>query len=244
MSETSQLPSLADFAEAEHCVLEDVTVQQEALPEALAGSGREPREQTEVVVIADKLRGRQTTVRLYAEGWVDIQIDRRGRPANHHRIDLRYLDAVPETSRHHPVRLLKATGILAGLTGLFVLPAVFGWLASVTVPAAIVGAIATIATAFAAFCLSHETIVFRTLHGRADAIRFFAGLGTIRRFRRLLPKLTDAIADSVESLHGETAVYLRAEMREHYRLRHAGILSDEACAASTGRILSEFDGPL
>lgn len=244
MSDTSQLPSLADFAEAEHCVLEDATVQEQILTGTFRIGNAGPREQTEAIVVVDKLRGRRTTVQLYAEGWADIEVERRGCQSSHHRIDLRYLDAVPETHRHHPVRLLKATAILAGLTGIFVLPAVFGWLASITVPAAIVGTLITMATAFVAFYLSHEKIVFKTLHGRADAIRFGAGLGTIRRFRKLLPTLIEAIADAIETMHGETTVYLRAEMREHYRLRNDGILSDEECAASTGRILSEFDGPL
>jgi hypothetical protein len=33
-------------------------------------------------------------------------------------------------------------------------------------------------------------------------------------------------------------------MREHYRLRNEGLLTDDECSASTGKILSEFDGPL
>ncbi len=120
----------------------------------------------------------------------------------------------------------------------------FGWFPLVTIPAAILGLTATFATAATAFYLSQEKIVFHTLHGRAPAMRFDAGLGTIHRFRKLIPRIVEAIADAVETIHDETAVYLRAEMREHYRLRGAGILSEEQCAASTGRILGEFDGPL
>jgi hypothetical protein len=146
--------------------------------------------------------------------------------------------------RYYPVRLLKAAAILGGLTGVFAIPAVFGWLAGFTLPATIVGAIATFASLFVAYYLSHEKISFQTLHGRADAIKFGAGFGTIRRFHKLLPKLIDAIADAAESVHDETAVYLRAEMREHYRLRSDGILSESECAESTGRILGNFDGPL
>lgn len=239
----NRLPSIDDFADAEHCVLEDVTVQQPALASDSRGSTG-AREIAEEVTIQDKLRGRKTFVQIYAEGWVDLEIDRRGKQSTHHRIDLRYLDPVPAMQRHHPIRLLQTAGILFGLTALFAIPAGFGWFSVVSIPVTIVGAVATLGALFATYYFSHEKISFQTLHGRADAIRFGAGLGTIRKFHKLLPKLVDAIADAAESVHDETAVYLRAEMREHYRLRTDGVLSDAECADSTERILGNFDGPL
>jgi len=242
MSDT-RLPSIDDFANAEHCVLEDVTLQHPALVPPLHDNS-EAREISEEVTIQDKLRGRRTFVRIYAEGWVDLEVEHRGKARSHHRIDLRYLDPVPAIHRHYPIRLLQSAAITGGLTGLFAIPAVLGWLASFTISATIVGTIATFAILFAAYYLSHEKINFQTLHGRADAIRFGAGFGTIRRFHKLIPKLVDVIADAAESIHAETAVYLRAEMREHYRLRNDGILSETECAESTGRILGNFDGPL
>lgn len=239
----SRIPSLEDFADAEHCVLEDLTVEQPGLGGEFDGRS-EARDISEEITIDDRLRGRSTHVILYAEGWADIETRRRGRRAACHRIDLRYLDPVPTTSRHYPIRLLKAAGILTGITALFAIPAWFGWLASYTVPATILSGTLTLAAAMIAFYLSHERIRFKTLHGRADAIRFGAGLGTIRRFHKLLPKLISAIADAAEEVHDETVVYLRSEMREHYRLRSEGILSEDECNVSTGLILSEFDGPL
>jgi hypothetical protein len=242
MSE-NRLPTIDDFADAEHCVLEDVTVQQPALNPEFTRSA-EARDVCDEIVIADKLRGRCTLVRIFEEGWLDLEVERRGKATTHSRIDLHYLDPVPSITRHHPSRLVKAAGIAAGLTGIFAVPALFGWLSAWTVPAAIAGAVVTAGLAFIAFYLSHEKIRFKTLHGRADAVRFGAGLGTIRRFRKLVPVLVDAIADAAETVGDETAVYLRAEMREHYRLRSAGVLSEQECAESTGRILGNFDGPL
>ena len=239
----SRLPSLEDFANAEHCVLEDLTLEQPSLGNGHEGRS-EPRIVSEEIAIKDKLRGRTTLLMLYEEGWADIEIKRRGRRTTFHRIDLRYLDPVPATSRHYPIRLLKATGILAGVTTLCAIPAFFGWLAAYSVPAALVMGTLTFAVALTTYYLSHEKIRFCTLHGRADAIRFGAGLGTIRRFHKLVPKLVGAIADAAENVNDDTAVYLRAEMREHYRLRGEGVLSDEECNESTGRILGEFDGPL
>jgi hypothetical protein len=239
-----RMPSLSDFAEAEHCVLEDHTVELTGIQPMFAEEERAPREVIDKITIRDKLRGRQTTIRFYAESWAEIEVQRRGRRPTFHRIDLRYLDAVPATRRYYPIRLLKASGIAAGVTALFAIPAWFGWLSAFTVPATVTGILATAGALFVAWYLSHEKIVFRTLHGRAGVIRFGAGLGTIRQFHKLIPKFVDAIADAAETMLDETAVYLRAEMREHYRLRSDGIITEDECAASTGRILSQFDGPL
>lgn len=242
MSE-SRIPTIADFADAEHCVLEDVTVQTPVLAPEIAKSS-EAAEIRDDVEIKDRLRGRRTQVRIYEEGWVDIEVARRGKPVSHHRIDLHYLDPVPTMTWHHPRRLLKASGIAAGFTGICSVPAFFGWFSAWSIPAAMAGLVTTAVLLFVAFYLCHEKISFKTLHGRASAVHFGAGLGTIRRFRRLVPKLVEAIADAAETVGDETAVYLRAEMREHYRLRSTGVISEEECAESTGRILGNFDGPL
>jgi hypothetical protein len=236
-----RLPTLADFANAEHFVLEDVTAAHPMLAETLGGAVREAREISQEVVIRDRLRGRLTAVRIYAEGWMDVEEGRRGKRPRHYRFDLRYLDPKPRVRWHRPARLLKAAGILGAVTAVFSLPALFGLLSRYTVPAATVAALATLGALFCAYYFTHEKIFFQTLKGRAAAIRLGAGLGTIRRFHRLVPKIASAIERAAASAGEETAVYLRAEMREHYRLRGEGILSDQECATSTGRILSRFD---
>jgi hypothetical protein len=239
----SRLPTLADFAEAEHCVLEDLTVEMTGITAVAASESRAPSDVGEEVEIRDRLRGRRTFVRLYLEGWADIEVERRGRRGSFHRIDLRFLDPVPATERCYPSRLLKATAVVAAVTAVFAIPAWLGWLSSYTLPATIAGGTLTALALGVCWYLSHEKIVFRTLHGRAAAIRFGAGLGTIRRFRKLVPRIIEGIANAAESMHDETVVYLRAEMREHYRLRGDGIITENECAESTERILGEFDEP-
>jgi len=238
----SRVPTLADFAEAEHCVLEDLTVEMTGITAAAPSLGKTPSEISSEVEIRDRLRGRRTSVRIFLEGWADVEFEGRGRHSSH-RIDLRFLDPVPTTERSYPVRLLQATMLVAAITAVAAIPAWYGWLSSYLLPATIAGAALTMLGLIFTWYLSHEKIIFRTLHGRAAVIRFGAGLGTMRRFRRLVPRLIEAIADAAESMHEETAVYLRAEMREHYRLRGDGIISEDECAASTERILGEFDEP-
>jgi len=242
MSET-KIPSIDDFENAEHCVLEDPTVQQPALVPAFSHT-TQAREIRDEFQIRDKLRGRKTLIRIYKEGWLDLELRCLGTRTRHHRVDLRYLDPVPTMRRHRPKRVLMVSGILGGLAGAAGISALLGWLPTVMAPTAIVAATAALTSLGYAYFASHEKITFKTLHGRAGAMSFVAGLGAIRRFHKIMPQLVDAIADAAESVHEETAIYLRAEMREHYRLRSEGALSEEECAESTGRILGNFEGPL
>jgi len=239
-----RLPSLDDFAEAEHFVLEDTTAELPTLTNALEAKRELAQDLTQELSVNDRLRKRRTTVRLFAEGWIDVEVERSGREPTSQRIDLRYLDSVPATRRYRPLRLFRAAGILAIVTCLAAIPALAGWFPLYSIATAVVAFTASVGTLLVAAYMSHEKIVFKTLHGRANAIRFTAGLGTLRRFHALLPVIATAIADAAETVHDETAVYLRSEMREHYRLRNEGILTVEECAASTDRILGEFDGPL
>ena len=94
------------------------------------------------------------------------------------------------------------------------------------------------------FYLTHEKIVFRTQLGRSPAMILTAGFGRIRSFHALLPALINAIEEAAETIGDDTAVYLREEMREHYRLRSDGVLTPEDCNDSTERILAQFDGDL
>lgn len=237
----TRLPTLEDFADAEHCVLEDVTVQQPAL--VLSESRADAKAIDNVISIADKLRGRSTTVTLYAEGWADIESTFRKR-SSFCRIDLHFLDAEPESSQHRPIKLLKILAGLAGATAVCAIPAWFGWLAPWSTSVMLIMLTATLITAGTVFYRSQERIVFKTLHGRAEAVRFVAGLGTIGRFRRLVPQLSEAIAAAAATIGEDTAVYLRAEMREHYRLKEDGVLSEGECADSTSRVLNRFNDPV
>jgi hypothetical protein len=239
MGDTSRLPSIDDFANAEHCVLEDVPFSH--TPKTTLAGERQARNVRHDVTVSDALRGRKTRVVIYAEGLADVEVHRRGREPRHSRFDLRFLDSVPKTVRHQASGLFRASGFLAGLSGFLVIAGSFGWVPGVLFTIGLAGFGVTAATMFTGVVRSYEDIGFRTLHGHAEVLRLRAGLGTIGQFHVLIPKLADAIAEAAESIHEETAVYLRAEMREHYRLRGEGVLTDEECASSTGKILNEFD---
>lgn len=198
---------------------------------------------SERIELRDRVRGRETLLTIYEEGFLRVIEKRRGRQVRRHRLDLRYLDPVPTMQRRYPQRLMKITGGVAGAAALTSLLAWLGLVPAVTVPAALLTTAAALIAAGSCFYLSHEKICFYTLHGRAKAIQIGAGLGYIRRYQKAIPTLVGAIEEAADDVGEDTIVYLRAEMREHYRLRGDGILSDIECSDSTTRILAHFDEP-
>ena len=86
-----------------------------------------------------------------------------------------------------------------------------------------------------------RTTEFFTIHGRACVLALSREFRLDQAFRAFVPALSSAIEEAAEKITSDTSAYLRAEMREHYRLRGDGVLSPETCAECTGRILAQFD---
>ena len=193
------------------------------------------------VALGDRLRGAETILVFYAEGYLNVRESRRGKRTRSHRLNLRYVDPVPKIERHVPKRVgigalaCAAAAALAALVGQIDAVSAFALPLSAALGATAVVALAVFVGAI------HERTVFVTQHGRAPVLTVTAGLGAIRRYRAVLPALSRAIEDAGEDIGEDTKNYLRSEMREHYRLHGDGVLSDSICSDSTGRILAQFD---
>jgi len=178
---------------------------------------------------------------FYEEGVLKVTELRKGKPAEPFFLDLRFLDPVPTLERTIATRWLYAAlggGATAALAAFLLrFDALYAVAASLLVLAILAGGAALYVGIYA----SHEKIVFHTLHGRADVLRLVANFGSLKRSRAFVPTLSQAIEEAAERIGTDTSAYLRGEMREHYRLRGDGILSQETCAAGTGRILAQFD---
>ena len=231
----------ADFANAEAHVLEQAAEHIYLGDEAGTDAAHQPKTVTEKLVLNDGLRRRSTEITLYEEGFLRLVESRAGRRATPYVLNLRYLDPVPSIERHYPLRLIKVAA------GSAIAAAIAAGLAQIDALAAIAYASAALAAAGALMSLvafvyaSHEKVVYRTLHGRAAAMTLTASLSCMRRFRATIPRLSRAIEHAEESIGDDTAIYLRAEMREHYRLRGDGVLTEQDCSEGTGRILLHFD---
>lgn len=192
-------------------------------------------------VLRNPIRRSGAELTLFDEGYLKVTALRKGDAGVPFFLDLRFVDPVPKIERVVAVRWLGAasgccaTAALAGFLLRFeALHSAAWWVLGIMAAAAA-------ATLYVGIYLSHETTAFCTLHGRAPVLRFVANLGSIKRFRAFVPQLCHAIDDAAERIGTDTAAYLRAEMREHYRLRGDGVLDNDACASGTGRILAQFD---
>lgn len=195
----------------------------------------------ERAVLRNALRRTTTEVTLFDEGFVQVVERTKGVAGDPFRLDLHYLDPIPSITRVIAKRaFLIAVGCLVAAFVAALLAQVAALL-PFALPAALLAASGALISAAVALRRSCERTDFHTIHGRACVLSLVANFGSIKQFRAFVPVLSRAIEESNDKITGDTSTYLRAEMREHYRLRGDGILSSESCAESTGRILAQFD---
>jgi len=194
--------------------------------------------------LANPLRRQITEITLFEEGYIEVVEHARGRRGEPFRLDLRYVDPIPSISRFVSKRVWwTAAACTAAALGAVALAQVAS-LGILVVSFALAAGAAALVAAAIALRRSHEKTEFFTLHGRARVFALVANFGAIKPVRAFVPEFSRAIEEAAEDIPGDTSAYLRAEMREHYRLRGDGVLSHESCADSTGRILAHFDVPL
>ena len=206
-----------------------------------AEPGTAARTVLRTLTLDNPVRHNGVEVALYEEGYVRIRERRKGAAGQAFLLDLRFVDPVPRIERVVAARsLFTALGCAAtaGLAGFLLrFDALYVFAAPVLGLAMLGVAVAV----YLAVYRSYELTEYRTLHGRAVVLRLFANFGSVKRFRALVPVLSHAIEEAAERIGEDTSAYLRAEMREHYRLRGEGILDNDSCASGTGRILAQFD---
>jgi hypothetical protein len=193
------------------------------------------------VQLRNPLRRTSTELTIYEEGFLKVVPTVGGTRGDAFRLDLHFLDPVPTITRVVAKRTFYTSfaGVAAmSLTALLAQVELLHLFASAAFFAC---AAVAAGAALLAVCRSYEKIEFVTLHGRAQVLNLVASLGSIKRFHAFVPQLCRAIEESAERIERDPSAYLRAEMREHYRLRGDGVLDGETCAESTGRILSQFD---
>jgi hypothetical protein len=224
-------PSVADDSPSEHIYIGS----DEARNPSAARTVREH------FVLRNAVRRAGTTLTLYAEGFVGVAEACGGKTRDTFHLDLQYLDPVPSLERVIASRWFYAalgSGAVAALAALLTRFEPLHAAAWITFGLA---ALAALGTLLAGVYFSYEKTTFCTIHGRAPVLTLLANVGAVKKFRAFVPVLSAAIEEAAEQIGLDTSAYLRAEMREHYRLRGDRVLTQAACAESTGRILAQFD---
>jgi hypothetical protein len=195
----------------------------------------------ETVVVRNAIRRLGAELAFYDEGFLKVVELRKGAANEPFFLDLRFIDPIPKIERVIAVRWLTSALGCAALGALAAFLLRFEALHGVALWALGGATLATAATLYVGVYSSHELIEFCTLHGRIPVLRLIANFGCMTKYRAVVPMLSHAIEEAAERIGTDTAAYLRAEMREHYRLRGDGVLGNEECAKGTGRILAQFD---
>ena len=160
-------------------------------------------------------------------------------------VDLRFVDAVPRLERRVAWRWIAigATCLALGIFGARDIAA--GSMAPLwrhewlPVTAALFGVAAC--ALFAAFHLTTETLTLFSAHGQATLVAHTGRVGTFRAFHRFLPRLQAHLRIALSARRRSRAEHLRDEMREHFRLRSAGVLTEVEYEVAKRRILVTHD---
>jgi hypothetical protein len=191
--------------------------------------------------LENAVRRRGLEITLFEEGFIKVTELNGKETGDRFLLDLRFVDPVPHIERVFAARsflVALGCGATAALAA-FLLR--FDGLYAIALPALSAAVLAMAVALYFGVYRTYETTEFRTLHGRVVVLRLLANFGSIKRFRAFVPLLSEAIEEAAERIGDDTSAYLRAEMREHYRLRGDGVLDNDSCATGTGRILAHFD---
>jgi hypothetical protein len=191
--------------------------------------------------LANPVRRTGARLKLYAEGVLEVVDSRRDSGEHRAFLDLQFLDPVPRIERVVAVRCLYAALTCGATAALAAFLLRFDTLRAEATAVLAAAALAAVTALALAIYRSYERTEFYTLHGRSRVLNLVASVGSIKKVRACVPALRAAIEEAAERIGSDKAAHLRAEMREHYRLRSDGILDNDECAAATGRILAQFD---
>ena len=189
----------------------------------------------------DRLRRRGLELAIIDFYFLAVRTGRAG-SLREYVLDLRFIDRSLGLKKHYPWRCATVALTLA------MAAAFSAWrIGSSTVPwwqhqwlplCAATFALTACACLVCAWRLT-ETLVLRSVHGRATLLEYTGRLGTLRMVHQFTRKLAAHIQLAIAARRSSEAEHLRDEMREHFRLRETGVLSQEQYEASKARILAQ-----
>lgn len=157
-------------------------------------------------------------------------------------LDLRFIDRSIRATRHIPWKCILVT-LALGSAAVFSVrevvssTALWWWQHRLLLCAAALGS--TACSGVVCAWRTTETLSLRSVHGGATLLEFTGGLGTLRSSRKFAKKLAAHIQFTVADRRATRAEHLRDEMREHFRLKEAGVLSQEQYESSKAHILAQ-----
>jgi hypothetical protein len=191
--------------------------------------------------VQSTVRRRATELALIDYYYLSVQTRRPGRPLSKYVLDLRFADPRLRLSQHIAWRWMTASAVLATLA-----VGVASWIHASPSPwwqhqwLPVPGVLTALAAcaALVGFYRTTKTLAVFSVTGQAPLLTLTGGLGTFQAIRRFSKALTAHVQASVRARRRSRAAHLRDEMREHLRLKEAGVLSEQDYETSKRRILS------
>lgn len=228
---TPASPAPEDFQSGEHILLEaedPVAVAEQADIEARW-------------LINHVGRGVATELAVTANGVLRADAIKRGKRVQRRWINLRFLDPTPT-----PVGRVAWRGLGIGV-GLAVFAALWGTFAgafsvlhAAHAPVAIAAVTAAICTLGLALHSSFRGLRLVTMNGGACVLEVTVALWPSLAFKEFQMELPDFIDAAFDAYPQDDDALLRDEMRDHHRLKEAGVLSQAAYEEAKKRILRQF----
>lgn len=191
--------------------------------------------------VRSTVRRRSTELALIDYYYLSVQTGRPGRPVSKYVLDLRFADPKLRLSRHIAWRWVTASAVLATLA-----VGVASWIHASSTPwwqhdwlpvlVALIGL--AVGAAIVGFYRTTKTLAVFSVNGQARLLELTGGVGTFQAIRRFSKALTVHVQASIRARRRSRAEHLRDEMREHLRLKEAGVLSEQEYETSKRRILA------
>ena len=192
--------------------------------------------------IQSKVRRRACELALIDYYYLSVRTWRSRRPVSQHVLDLRFVDPALRLSRHVARRSMIASAALAALAVVLA-----WWIGASSTPwwqhewLPVLGGLSGLAVcaALVSLCRTTETLTLFSVCGRARLLELTGGVGSFRAIRSFRRALAAHVRLAIARRRLSRAEHLRDEMREHLRLKEAGVLSEKEYEISKARILAK-----
>jgi len=157
-------------------------------------------------------------------------------------LDLRFLDRSFRARRHIPWRCILVTLALTSIAAFSIRQIVSStalWWHQHQLLLCTTTLGLTACAALVSAWRTTETFSLHSVHGGATLLEFTGGPGTLRASRKFALKLAAHIQFAIADRRAKRVEHLLDEMREHFRLREVGVLSQEQYECSRTQILAQ-----
>ena len=194
------------------------------------------------LLVQSRIRRRAIELALIDFCYLSVRTWRARSLDSRYVLDLRFVDPALRLSAHVAWRFMTASAVLVALAvalGWWIVAAPTAWWQHDWLP--VLGGVAGLALCAALLGIyrTTATLTLFSVCGRTRLVELTGGLGSFRAIRRFQRALAAHVQIAISRRRLSRGEHLRDEMREHLRLKEAGVLSEKEYEISKARILAK-----